>query len=124
MVSPKAAKLPVSGKKGCLARNRLSRNAHELMGSVRLMPRLKRIKYERLYLPDKGTAGGIISPKLQLLTGHAEEKSLAIYRDLALADVSGKYSAVLKSGNKPLRGPGLTEVLPCSFTAEDEFFGL
>ena len=24
-----------------------------LLGSVRLMPRLKRIKYERLYLPDK-----------------------------------------------------------------------
>jgi TnpA family transposase len=28
-----------------------------LLGSVRLMPRLKRIKYERLYLPEKGTAG-------------------------------------------------------------------
>ncbi len=28
-----------------------------LLGSVRLMPRLKRIKYERLYLPDRGTAG-------------------------------------------------------------------
>ena len=28
-----------------------------LLGSVRLMPRLKRIKYERLYFPDKGTAG-------------------------------------------------------------------
>jgi TnpA family transposase len=28
-----------------------------LLGSVRLMPRLKRIKYERLYLPDKGAAG-------------------------------------------------------------------
>jgi len=28
-----------------------------LLGSVRLMPRLKRIKYERLYLPDKGMAG-------------------------------------------------------------------
>src|SRR5207245_1643216 len=28
-----------------------------LLGSVRLMPRLKRIRYERLYLPDKGTAG-------------------------------------------------------------------
>src|ERR687894_362910 len=27
-----------------------------LLGGVRLMPRLKRIKYERLYLPDKGTA--------------------------------------------------------------------
>ena len=27
-----------------------------LLGAVRLMPRLKRIKYERLYLPDKGMA--------------------------------------------------------------------
>ena len=27
-----------------------------LLGGVRLMPRLKRIKYERLYLPDKGMA--------------------------------------------------------------------
>ena len=26
-----------------------------LLGAVRLMPRLKRIKYERLYLPEKGT---------------------------------------------------------------------
>src|SRR5262245_34446419 len=28
-----------------------------LLGTVRLMPRLKRIKYERLYLPDKGIMG-------------------------------------------------------------------
>ncbi len=28
-----------------------------LLGGVRLMPRLKRIKYERLYLPDMGMAG-------------------------------------------------------------------
>ena len=28
-----------------------------LLGTVRLMPRLKRIKYERLYLPDKGRMG-------------------------------------------------------------------
>jgi TnpA family transposase len=28
-----------------------------LLGGVRLMPRLKRLKYERLYLPDKGMAG-------------------------------------------------------------------
>jgi TnpA family transposase len=28
-----------------------------LLGGVRLMPRLKRIKYERLYLPDTGIAG-------------------------------------------------------------------
>jgi TnpA family transposase len=28
-----------------------------LLGTVRLIPRLKRIKYEQLYLPDKGMAG-------------------------------------------------------------------
>jgi TnpA family transposase len=28
-----------------------------LLGTVRLMPRLKRLKYERLYLPDKGMMG-------------------------------------------------------------------
>jgi TnpA family transposase len=33
-----------------------------LLGSVRLMPRLKRIKYERLYLPEKGATGDY--PKL------------------------------------------------------------
>jgi integrase/recombinase XerD len=42
------------------------------------------------------TKQGIISPKLQLLSGHAEEKSLAIYRDLALADVAGEYEEAMK----------------------------
>jgi hypothetical protein len=42
-------------------------------------------------------ANGIISTKLQLITGHAEEKSLAIYRDLALADVSGEYEQAMRS---------------------------
>jgi hypothetical protein len=35
-------------------------------------------------------------PKLQLLSGHAEEKSLALYRDLALADVSAEYEAAMQ----------------------------
>ena len=43
------------------------------------------------------TRKGIISPKLQLLSGHAEEKSLAIYRDLALADVSSEYEEAMRS---------------------------
>jgi site-specific recombinase XerD len=43
------------------------------------------------------TRKGIISPKLQLLSGHAEEKSLAIYRDLALADVSADYEQAMRS---------------------------
>ena len=37
------------------------------------------------------TRQGLISPKLQLLSGHAEERNLAIYRDLALADVAAEY---------------------------------
>lgn len=40
---------------------------------------------------------GIISPKLQLLSGHAEEKSLAVYRDLALADVSPEYQEAMRA---------------------------
>jgi integrase/recombinase XerD len=43
------------------------------------------------------TKKGIISPKLQLISGHAEEKSLAIYRDLALADVAGEYEEAMKA---------------------------
>jgi len=39
---------------------------------------------------------GIISPKLQLLSGHAEEKSLAIYRDLPLTDVSAEYEEAMR----------------------------
>lgn len=40
---------------------------------------------------------GIISSKLQLLSGHAEEKNLAIYRDLALCDVTEEYEQAMKS---------------------------
>lgn len=43
------------------------------------------------------TRQGIISPKLQLLSGHADEKSLAVYRDLALSDVAGEYEEAMKS---------------------------
>jgi integrase/recombinase XerD len=42
------------------------------------------------------TRKGLISPKLQLLSGHSEEKSLAIYRDLALADVAEEYETVMQ----------------------------
>src|SRR5262245_14048880 len=34
------------------------------------------------------TKQGLMSPKLQPLSGHAEEKRLAMYRDLALADAT------------------------------------
>ena len=47
------------------------------------------------------TRKGIISPKLQLLSGHSEEKSLAIYRDLALSDVAEEYESAM--GKFPIK---------------------
>lgn len=43
------------------------------------------------------TKQGIVSPKLQLLSGHSAEKNLAIYRDLALSDVIEEYEEAMKS---------------------------
>jgi integrase/recombinase XerD len=43
------------------------------------------------------TKQGIISPKLQLLSGHATEQSLAVYRDLALSDVVAEYEEAMRS---------------------------
>jgi integrase/recombinase XerD len=43
------------------------------------------------------TKQGIISPKLQLLSGHTTEQSLAIYRELALPDVSDEYEAAMRT---------------------------
>jgi site-specific recombinase XerD len=43
------------------------------------------------------TKQGLISPKLQLLSGHASEQSLAIYRDLALTDVAAEYEEAMQS---------------------------
>jgi hypothetical protein len=41
--------------------------------------------------------GGQLRDQLQLLSGHAEENSLAIYRDLALADVSDEYEQAMRT---------------------------
>jgi integrase/recombinase XerD len=42
------------------------------------------------------TKQGIISPKLQLLSGHTAEQSLAAYRELALSDVAAEYEAAMQ----------------------------
>ena len=42
------------------------------------------------------TKKGIVSPKLQLMSGHSQEKSLAVYRDLALSDVAQEYQQAMK----------------------------
>src|SRR6266446_7867768 len=38
-----------------------------------------------------------ISPKLQLLSGHTAEHSLAVYRALALSDVAEEYEAAMRT---------------------------
>jgi hypothetical protein len=43
------------------------------------------------------TKHGIISPKLQLLSGHTAEQSLALYRELTLADVVDEYQAAMRT---------------------------
>jgi integrase/recombinase XerD len=43
------------------------------------------------------TKQGIISPKLQLLSGHTTEQSLAVYRTLALADVAAEYETAMRA---------------------------
>ena len=42
------------------------------------------------------TRQGIISPKLQVLSGHATEQSLGVYRTLALSDVAVEYEAAMR----------------------------
>jgi site-specific recombinase XerD len=42
------------------------------------------------------TQQSIISPKLQLLSGHTTEQSLAVYRALALSDVAEEYEAAMR----------------------------
>jgi hypothetical protein len=43
------------------------------------------------------TKRGIMSPKLQLLSGHTSEQSLAVYRKLALSDAAEEYEAAMRS---------------------------
>ncbi len=42
------------------------------------------------------TKQGILSPKLQLLSGHTVEQRLGVYRALALADVADAYEAAMR----------------------------
>ncbi len=75
-----------------------------LLGGVRLMPRLKRIKYERLYLPDKGMAGafpnlaGVLSRPVRwdLITQQYDEM---VKNTVALKTGSATPEAILKQFN-------------------------
>lgn len=43
------------------------------------------------------TANGVTDVKLQLISGHKDRKSLAIYQGISLADVSSEYQEVMKN---------------------------
>ena len=43
------------------------------------------------------TKQGIISPKLQLLSGHTMEQSLAVYRGLAIPDLADENEAGMRT---------------------------
>jgi site-specific recombinase XerD len=43
------------------------------------------------------TKQGIISPKLQLISGHTAKQSLAVYREIAPSDVSWEYEEAMKT---------------------------
>ena len=42
------------------------------------------------------TTKGIIDSKLQLISGHADKNSLAIYQNLSLADVQEEYNEAMR----------------------------
>jgi TnpA family transposase len=76
----------------------------KLLGGVRLMPRLKRLKYERLYLPDKGMAGafpnlaGVLSRPIrwELI---AQQYDAMIKHTVALQTGTATAEAILKRFN-------------------------
>jgi integrase/recombinase XerD len=43
------------------------------------------------------TKQGLISPKLQLISGHSAEQSLAVYRELALSDIADEYEVAMQA---------------------------
>jgi len=75
-----------------------------LLGTVRLMPRLKRIKYERLYLPAKGIPGeflnliGVLTRPIRwdLITQQYDEMVKAA---VALKDGTATAEAILRRFN-------------------------
>ncbi len=97
--------------------NQLRKNATYLFESNRLLPySTRRIRQIVKHYAQKAkitkrvyphlfrhqlitflTKQGIITPKLQLLSGHSHEKNLAIYQDLALSDVANEYEQAMKA---------------------------
>ena len=77
-----------------------TRRIRQIIRAYVLAARIHKRVYPHLFrhqLMTFLTRNGLISPKLQLLSGHAEERNLALYRDLALADVSAEYEQAMLS---------------------------
>jgi integrase/recombinase XerD len=77
-----------------------TRRIRQLVKQYALAARIAKRVYPHLFrhqLITYLTRQGIISPKLQLLSGHTTEQSLAVYRELALSDVAGEYEAAMRT---------------------------
>jgi site-specific recombinase XerD len=77
-----------------------TRRIRQIIGAYALEARIHKRVYPYLFrhqLITFLTRKGLMSPKLQLLSGHAEERNRAIYRELALADVSAEDEAAMQS---------------------------
>jgi integrase/recombinase XerD len=77
-----------------------TRRIRQVVKQYALATGIEKLVYPHLFrhqLITYLTRHGIISPKLQLLSGHATEQSLAVYRELALSDVAGEYEAAMKA---------------------------
>jgi integrase/recombinase XerD len=77
-----------------------TRRIRQIVHAYALAAHINKCVYPHLFrhqLMTFLTRKGLMSPKLQLLSGHTEERNLAIYRDLALADVSAEYEQAMQS---------------------------
>jgi len=77
-----------------------TRRIRQLVKQHALAARIAKRVYPHLFrhqLITYLTRQGIISPKLQLLSGHTTEQSLAVYRELALSDVAGEHEAAMRT---------------------------
>jgi len=77
-----------------------TRRIRQIIRAYALVAHINKRVYPHLFrhqLMTFLTRKGLMSPKLQLLSGHAEERNLAIYRDLALVDVAAEYEQAMQS---------------------------
>ena len=88
-----------SGFRGDLAQPYSTRRLRQIVKKYATAAGIAKRVYPHLFrhqLITYLTKQGIISPKLQLLSGHTAEQSLAVYRELALSDVAAEYEAAMQ----------------------------